>query len=100
MCNSSQFLKECRILSKIPRGVYITVIPQFICRETLATHLLWLMFEFYCDGICEPWNNWELCFQNGGIKNFLMVGLRNLSKILLFACAKKGFDIMVANILM
>ena len=85
MCNSSQFVKECRILGKIPLGAYLTVIAQFICRETLATHLLWLMVEFCCDGICEPWKNWEFFSQNGGIRNFVVEGLRNLSKMLLFA---------------
>ena len=42
MCNSSQFVKECRILGKIPPGAYLTVFAEFICNETLATHLLWL----------------------------------------------------------
>ena len=59
MCNSSQFGKECRTLGKIPLGAYLTEIAQFICRESLATHLLWLMVKFYCDGIYEPWKNWE-----------------------------------------
>ena len=43
MCNSSQFVKECRILGKIPPGAYLTVFAKFICRETLAIHLLWLL---------------------------------------------------------
>ena len=49
MCNSSQFVKECRTLGKIPLDAYLTIIAQFICRESLATHLLWLMVKFYCD---------------------------------------------------
>ena len=59
MCNSSQFVKECKILGKNPLGAYLTVIAQFICRETLATHLLWLMVKLCCGGICEPWKNRE-----------------------------------------
>ena len=42
MCNCSLFVKDCRILSKIPPVAYLTVIAKFICRETLATQLLWL----------------------------------------------------------
>ena len=30
------------MLGKIPQGAYLTVIAKFICRETLATYLLWL----------------------------------------------------------
>ena len=40
--------------------------------------------EFCCDGICEPWWN-RVFFQNGGIGNFVVVGLRDLSKMLVFA---------------
>ena len=42
MCTTSQFVKECINLGKIPLGTYLTVIAQFICRETLMTHLLWV----------------------------------------------------------
>ena len=59
MCNSSQFVKECRTLGKIPLGAHLTVIAQFIGRESPATRLLWLIVKFYCDGICEPWKNWK-----------------------------------------
>ena len=43
MCTSSRFLKECINLSKITLGTYLALIARFICRETLMTHLLWLM---------------------------------------------------------
>ena len=42
MCNCSQFVKDCRNLGKTPWGAYLNVIAKFICRETLATYLLWL----------------------------------------------------------
>ena len=43
MCTTSRFVKECINLSEIPLGTYLAVIEQFMCRETLMTHLLWLM---------------------------------------------------------
>ena len=43
MCTSSRFLKECTNFSKITLGPYLALIARFICRETLMTHLLWLM---------------------------------------------------------
>ena len=35
ICTSSQFVKQCTILSKIHLGTYLTVIAQFICEEKL-----------------------------------------------------------------
>ena len=42
MSTTSQIVKECINLTKIPLGTYLTVIVQFICSETLMTHLLWV----------------------------------------------------------
>ena len=43
LCPSSRFRKECINLSKITLGTYLALIARFICRETLTTHLLWLI---------------------------------------------------------
>ena len=41
--------------------------------------------EFCFDGICEPWWIWDFFFQNGRIGNFVVLELRELSKMLVFA---------------
>ena len=47
MNTSSQFVKEYTNLTKIPLDTYLDVIAQFICRETLMTHHLWLVQLFH-----------------------------------------------------
>ena len=42
MNTCSQFVKEYVNLTKNPLDTYLDVIAQFICRETLMTHLLWV----------------------------------------------------------
>ena len=47
MNTSFQFVHEYVNFTKIPLEASLDVIAQFICRETLMTHLLWVVQLFH-----------------------------------------------------